>query len=933
MALRFLLLEDSPSDAAVIEAMLAEGQIDCELLRLETRADFVAALETALETKAFDLILADYSLPQFDGISALEIACQICPDIPFIFVSASLGEELAIETLKRGATDYVLKQRLGRLVPCVQRALREAQERRERQRAEVALRQSEALLRTVAANLPNGAVFIVNQELRYILAEGKALENVGMVSEDLVGKTLEEALDPTLAAYYEPYYRQALRGESFSLEHYSHNRYYVSHSTPLRNDQGVVDAVLVVSHDITDRKLAEKALKRNEERLKSFVEGNVVGILFGDVYGGVHEANDELLRIIGYTREELQSGQVCWLDMTPSEYLDLDQQHILEAQEKGACVPYEKEYVRKDGTRVSVLVGYSLLGEAREESVAFILDLTDRKQANARLHLLYETTRDLLATHQPMQLMSNLFNKLANQLDLHHYYNYMVEMQHDRQRLHLKNYSGISEQAAATIEWIDFDQYLCGLVAKERRQIILNQTQIAQHPNAQLIHSLGITTYAGYPLIVGGCLLGTLAFASCTRTHFTPAEIDLLQSTCEQIAIAIERASLTASIQRQAEQLQQANQIKDEFLAVLSHELRSPLNPILGWARLLQTRKLDEVKTAQALSVIERNAKLQAELIEDLLDVSRILRGKLRLTVATVNPVSIIYSALETVRLAAESKSIQIQVNLEPSIGMVSGDPNRLQQVIWNLLSNAVKFTDAGGTVSIQLKAVASEAQIIVRDTGKGIHPDFLPHVFDYFRQEDGGTTRKFGGLGLGLAIVRHLVELHGGTVQAQSPGEGLGATFMVRLPLIPNALDRNLNLPRSEALPNLWGITILVVDDDADTREFLRFLLEQYEAKVTVVSSVVEAFAAFSHTHFDILVSDIGMPDQDGYMFLNHLRTLPPDQGGTTPAIALTAYAGETDQQQALLAGFQCHIPKPVDPTQFLKVVARLTHQRLEER
>lgn len=1047
MGLRFLLLEDNLADAAVIETMLFEGGIDCQLLQVATRAEFV----TALETELFDLILSDYSLPQFDGISALEIAYKLRPELPFIFVSASLGEELAIETLKRGATDYVLKQRLGRLVPCVQRALREAEERRERQRAEAALRQSETLLRTVAANLPNGAIFIVDRQLRYQLAEGKALEQVGLTSDDLVGKTLWEALDPILADQYAPYYRQALQGQSFSLEHYSHDRHYVSHSAPLYNEQGDIDAVLVVSHDITDRKqaelalreseerfrtladnmsqfawmgdpngwlfwynrrwleytgttleqmqgwgwqqvhhpdhvdrvvqhfqqclstgeawedtfplrgkdgnyrwflsraipirnaageilrwfgtntditdlkLSEEALRRSEERLRSFVEGDVVGILFGDIYGAIHEANDELLRIIGYSRAELQAGQIRWVEITPPEYLPIDQQHILEAQAAGGCPPYEKEYIRKDGSRVPVLVGFSLLGEAREETVAFILDLSERKQANDRLHLLYETTRDLLATHQPMQLMHNLFGKLAQQLDLDGYYNYMVAVHQNHQMLHLKNHGGISEQDARAVEWIEFDQYLCGLVAKERRQLILNATEIAQHPKAELIRARGITAYAGQPLIVQGRLLGTLSFTSCRRSQFTPAEADLLQSTCEQIAIAIERANLTASIQQQAEQLRQANQIKDEFLAVLSHELRSPLNPILGWARLLQTRKFDETKTAQALSVIERNAKLLSELIEDLLDVSRILRGKLQLTVSSVNLASIIQAALDTVRLAAEAKSIQIQVSLNPNVGPVSGDPNRLQQVIWNLLSNAIKFTEAGGAIQIRLETVGNHAQIQVSDTGKGIHPDFLPYVFDCFRQEDSGTTRQFGGLGLGLAIVRHLVELHGGRVESDSAGEGQGATFTVRLPLMAHPIAPTpFNLP-AEPLPSLRGMQILVVDDDADTRAFLTFLLEQYEAHVTPVTAVGAALRTLGQSRFDLLVSDIGMPDMDGYMFLQQLRKLPAEQGGTIPAIALTAYASEMDYQQAIQAGFQRHVAKPVDPIQLVTAITSL--------
>lgn len=372
-----------------------------------------------------------------------------------------------------------------------------------------------------------------------------------------------------------------------------------------------------------------------------------------------------------------------------------------------------------------------------------------------------------------------------------------------------------------------------------------------------------------------------------------------------------------------------ANRIKDEFLAVLSHELRSPLNPILGWSRLLQTRKFDADKTAEALATIERNAKLQVELIEDLLDVSRILRGKLSLNITTVTLTSTIQAAMETVRLAAEAKSIQIYTKLEPQVGKVSGDASRLQQVVWNLLSNAIKFTPPGGRVDIRLEHIGSQAQITVSDTGKGIPVDFLPYVFDYFRQADATTTRKFGGLGLGLAIVRHLVELHGGTVQANSAGEGQGATFTVRIPLLLSQPQSNPDSEQPEPSLDLQGIEILVVDDDVDTREFVAFLLEQYGAQVTAVGSASEALVALSQSVPDVLLSDIGMPEMDGYMLIQKVRTLAPEQGGQIPAIALSAYAGEINYQQALSAGFQTHLSKPVEPDKLVALVTKLAQRQ----
>ncbi|MEH2324554.1 MAG: ATP-binding protein [Nostoc sp.] len=387
-----------------------------------------------------------------------------------------------------------------------------------------------------------------------------------------------------------------------------------------------------------------------------------------------------------------------------------------------------------------------------------------------------------------------------------------------------------------------------------------------------------------------------------------------------------EREQLLLREQAAREQAQTANRIKDEFLAVLSHELRSPLNPILGWSKLLRNGTLNAAKTATALETIERNAKLQAQLIEDLLDISRILSGKLNLEMAPVNLASTIEAAIETVRLAAEAKSIQIQRVFDPNIGQILGDSARLQQVFWNLLTNAVKFSFAGGRVEIRLECRDSQAQITVSDTGKGINPDFLPYVFESFRQADATTTRKFGGLGLGLAIVRHLVEVHGGTVQVDSRGEGQGAIFNVRFPLMKaqrssQKAEENRSFFTFNTSP-LTGIRVLIVDDDEDIRDFLGFVLEQAGAEVSIVTSAIEALQAVEQSPPDILLSDIGMPDMDGYMLIRQIRAMPAEQGGQILALALSAYAGEVNRQQALAAGFQQHVAKPIDPDALIAVI-----------
>jgi PAS domain S-box-containing protein len=378
---------------------------------------------------------------------------------------------------------------------------------------------------------------------------------------------------------------------------------------------------------------------------------------------------------------------------------------------------------------------------------------------------------------------------------------------------------------------------------------------------------------------------------------------------------------------------QESGRLKEEFLATISHELRTPLNAILGWARIMRTGKLKEEETKKALETIERNARAQAQLIDDLLDVSRIITGKLRMDVRPIDPNGFIEAAIDAVNPAAEAKGIRVQKIMDTGIVTVPGDPIRLQQVIWNLLSNAIKFTPRGGNVQVRMERVDSHLQIVVADSGQGIPQEFLPHVFDRFRQIDQSSTRQHGGLGLGLALVRHLVELHGGSVAATSPGPGQGSTFTIVLPVVPiyhvNANGVQVHptartlLPSADYCASLEGLMILIVDDEHDTRELLRTSLSECGAEVTVAGSVAEAFAAFEASIPDILISDIGMPDVDGYELIRRLRELPLEGGGKVPAIALTAYARVEDRLKALRAGFQMHVPKPVELAELVTVVA----------
>jgi PAS domain S-box-containing protein len=407
----------------------------------------------------------------------------------------------------------------------------------------------------------------------------------------------------------------------------------------------------------------------------------------------------------------------------------------------------------------------------------------------------------------------------------------------------------------------------------------------------------------------------------------------VLDVTARQSAEEERAASLVR--ERDARQhAEEADRLKDEFLATLSHELRTPLTSILGWASMIRNGEVEGSNASRAIETIERNARSQARLIDDLLDVSRIITGNLRLDLHPLNLAPIVEAALDALRPTADVKGMKLQTRFDPGQCLVKGDPNRLRQVIWNLLSNAIKFTPRHGSVSIDLTCVESTARLTVRDTGDGIAPEFLPYVFDRFRQAEGSISRKQGGLGLGLAVARHLVELHGGTIRAESEGIGKGAVFTVALPLAQERRDparaeerkREVERRRSRTgALRLDGVHVLLVEDDDDSRKLLGTMLKRYGARVTSTKSAAEALAVFEGELPDLLISDIGMPDQDGYELMRKLRALPPERGGKTPAIALTGYASRKDRDRALNSGYQQHMAKPIEQVDMIKAIAAL--------
>ncbi|HYV10862.1 MAG TPA: PAS domain S-box protein [Pyrinomonadaceae bacterium] len=395
-----------------------------------------------------------------------------------------------------------------------------------------------------------------------------------------------------------------------------------------------------------------------------------------------------------------------------------------------------------------------------------------------------------------------------------------------------------------------------------------------------------------------------------------------------------ERSAALLREQDARKHAEEADRLKDEFLATLSHELRTPLTSILGWASMIRNGEVEGSNASRAIETIERNARSQARLIDDLLDVSRIITGNLRLDLHPLNLGPIVESALDALRPTADVKGIKLQTRFEPSECLVKGDANRLRQVIWNLLSNAIKFTTRGGSVYVYLKCVESTARLKVRDTGDGISAEFLPYVFDRFRQAEGSISRKQGGLGLGLAVARHLVELHGGTIKAESEGLGKGSVFIVDLPMTQERRDparaeerrREGERRRSrKGVVRLDGVHVLLVEDDHDSRKLLGAMLRRYGARVTSTKSAAEALEAFASELPDVMISDIGMPDQDGYELVRKLRALPVEKGGATPAIALTGYASRKDRERALGSGYQTHLAKPIEQAELITAIAAL--------
>jgi PAS domain S-box-containing protein len=699
--------------------------------------------------------------------------------------------------------------------------------------------------------------------------------------------------------------------------------------------------------------------------LSAIIESADDAIISKTLDGIITSWNAGAQRIFGYTAEEVIGKPI--LILIPEDHIN-EEPEILARLKAGERVEhYETIRKRKDGSLVEISLTVSPILDSSGKVIGaskIARDISERKRAEQALaeqaeiietvNQLGQTLAGELELHKIVQAVTDAATNIIEAQVGAFFYNVPDK---NGESFMLYAISGEWRKAFAQIPMARNREIFSQTFKGEGTLLIGDVKHDPRYGKKSPFYGmpdgrLPVTSYLAVPVIArSGEVYGGLFFGHSEANMFSERGARIVEGLAGQAAVAMDNSRLYEAAQfareeaeaaaarneRLYQQAEESSRLKEEFLATISHELRTPLNAILGWARMLRAG-LKAEDTDKALETIERNARAQAQLIDDLLDVSRIVTGKLRMNVQATDPQSFIEAAIAALKPAAEAKGIRVQKILDTGILTVQGDPVRLQQIIWNLLSNAIKFTPRNGDVHVRMSRVNSHLEIVVVDTGQGISPEFLPHVFDRFRQADQRTTRQHGGMGLGLAIVRHLVELHGGSVSAASTGENRGSTFTVRLPIVPiyppepgvrrvHPAARDL-LPPAECPDRLDGLRVLVVDDERDTRDLLMAGLGQYGAEVIAAGSAAEAFDAIQERVPDVLISDIGMPEEDGYDLIRRLRTFPLAAGGKVPAVALTAYARVEDRLQALRAGYQMHVTKPVELAELVTVIASLVQR-----
>jgi PAS domain S-box-containing protein len=659
--------------------------------------------------------------------------------------------------------------------------------------------------------------------------------------------------------------------------------------------------------------------------------------------------SDYVREMLGYSPNEWTSKPNFWLQIVAPEDRDAAARVAHERFASGREGENEFRWVARDGRILWVLARSTVIKDERGQPVGMrgvTLDITDRKVAEERLALLSDLSTTGLAHPAFADVAAYIARRTAEVMgdgcvigvvDGERIVRVACAHRNPEAQHYLEAITSVPDLAAVS------DQYR--VLLRDRRTLVVGELprelSRAAEPEFGRDRVEQYRSRSGIicPLVSHGQVFGTLALGRSSGSGYSEAEVKLVEAIAARGALLLENARLIETVRREADEARQARaeaeeagRIKDEFLATLSHELRTPLNAILGWAHMLQDPQLPDDRRQAAIETILRNARSQEQLISDILDVQRIMAGKIRLDVRALNLGDIIRSAAETVQPSADAKQIRLQLLVDLDVPPVSADADRMKQVIWNLLSNAIKFAPRGGRVQVRLLRAGDDCELTVEDNGPGIAPEFIPHVFERFRQADSSTTRAHKGLGLGLAIVRSLVEMHGGTIAASNidaPGR-TGAVFTIRLPVkgaVATQAVASIDHGASwiDGVPTLDDLHVLVVEDDGDARDLTAQILGRCGARVTTTGSASEAFQAFLRQRPDVLISDIEMPDEDGYMLIRRIRNLDPEAGRDVPAAAVTAYASQADRMRVLGAGYNMHVSKPVQPAELVLVVASL--------
>jgi PAS domain S-box-containing protein len=784
-----------------------------------------------------------------------------------------------------------------------------------------------------------------------IVSWNRAAEGLfGYLEREALGQPIELIIPPELLPEEEDVLRRIRSGET--IDHYETtriakdgHRLEVSLTvSPLKGEDGRIIGASQIARDIGDR----KRLERGAAHLAAIIDSSDDAIVSKDLNGIVMSWNSAAERMFGFTADEM-IGRSIRLVIPPDRQAEEDD--VLAHIRRGERVEhYETVRQRKDGSTLSVSLTVSPI---RDESGRVVgaskiaRDVTERvrMEAAAREHASNTATLGemgaLVASTLDRQAITLRVAEVATALT-HAQWGAFAYSERDRETGDESMQYSVSRAPRDAVA--QFLQWPAAAVFESVfRGNVLRLDDVTADPRFEHRASplktdddLQVRSVLALPVKgVSRDVLGVLFFGHPEPERFTEQHQHLAAGIASWASIALENA-------RFFEEAKDANRLKDEFLAVLSHELRTPLNAIVGYARLLSGGVLSKQKAARGLEILERNATWLTQIVEDVLDVSRIVSGKIRLDVQPVDLSLIVDNAVATVQPAADAKGIRLQSIVDPQVGPVSGDPGRLQQVVWNLLSNAVKFTPKEGRVQVRVERVNSHVEIIVSDTGVGIRTDFLPYVFERFRQADAGTTRKSGGLGLGLAIVRHIVEMHGGSVEASSAGEGQGATFTVKMPLMivyPQRAGPPREHPRTERhapvleLADLSGVHVLAIDDEEDALVLMREILEAAGATVTTLGTPVGAVERIEAAGPNVMVVDLGMPEIDGFDLIARIRSSPNPAVRDIPAAALTAFARAEDRTKALRSGFEMHLAKPVDPGELVASIATLARRARSSR